>query len=131
MVGAVSAAVVMAGGLGGCIIVAVDRDESHSFRETKARTIGVDLADVGDGTAAQAGVDGSRACIVTRVAANSPAERAGLKRWDIITHIDGKDWARTSAVRESVRAAHDGQAVKFTVVREGKPVEVSVIPEKD
>lgn len=130
IVGTLAAAAV-ACHLGGCIIVAVDHDDVHSYRESRARRIGVELSDVADSTATQAGVDGSRCSIITHVNSGSAAERAGLRRWDIVTHVDGKDWARVDAVREAVRSKRDGETVALRVIREGKPVEFTLTPDRD
>ena len=131
MVGLLAAgSVVAACHLGGCIIVAVDRDDAHSFHGSHARRIGVELTDVADSTATQAGVDASRCSIVTHVSSGSAADKAGLRKWDIITHVDGKDWARTDAVREAVRSKRDGETVALRIVREGKPVELTVTPDQ-
>lgn len=84
-----------------------------------------DLAGPGEPTAAQAGVDASRACIITHVVPNSAAERAGLQKYDIITHLDGKDWATTSAVREAVRSKREGESLVIGYVRAGKACEAT------
>lgn len=114
----------------GCIIVAVhDGESSSSWRSReKEKRIGVELAEVAPGTAAQAGVDASRASIVTRVVPGSPAEAAGVQAYDIITHVDGRDWARTGSLRDAVQSKREGETLKLTVVRNGKPVELSVTP---
>lgn len=117
-------------GLSGCIIVAVDEDGSGgawSSRNSRSKTIGVHLSEVSHATAAQAGIDGSRACVVTDVWANSAAERGGLRKWDVITAIDGKDWATTDALRDAIRSRHGGDALRLSVVRAGQPTETTVI----
>lgn len=117
--------------LSGCIIVAVDEVSgdgswSSSSSRQRARAIGVNLADVAPATAAQAGVDGSRACVVTDVWTNSAADRAGIKKWDIITGIDGKDWATADALRDAIRSRRGGDALQLTVVRAGQKIETTV-----
>lgn len=111
----------------GCIIVAGDRysdyDGEHSSR--RAPMLGVELAGVSSATATQAGVDASRTCIITQVVSNSAAERAGLQKYDIITHLDGKDWATTSAVREAVRSKREGETLVVGFVRAGKACEAT------
>ncbi len=117
--------------LSGCIIVAVDRESgegswSSSSSSRRARAIGVNLADVAPATAAQAGVDPSRACVVTDVWTNSAADRAGLKKWDVVTSIDGKDWATADALRDAIRARKGGDTLRLSVVRAGQRIETTV-----
>ncbi len=129
LVGAAAGLTAVALGLGGCIIVAVDGDASEaswSSSRHRSRVIGVNLADVSSATAAQAGIDGSRASIVTDVWSNSAADHAGLKKWDVITSIDGKDWATADAVREAIRSRHGGDGLRLGVVRAGQRIEVTV-----
>jgi len=118
-------------GLSGCVIVAVDGDIGESALSSSDRhgshAIGVVLADVAPATAAQAGVDRSRACVVTEVWSNSAAERAGLKKYDVITHIDGKDWATVGAVRDAIRGRRAGESVQFSIARAGQRSEVAVV----
>ena len=112
--------------LPGCIIVAGDHyahDDEYSTR--RAPMLGVELASVSNATATQAGVDATRTCITTHVVSNSAAERAGLQKHDIITHLDAKDWATTSAVRETVRSKREGENLVIGFVRAGKACEAT------
>lgn len=113
--------------LAGCIIVATDHYDSDDERDDSRRSsvLGVDVASVATSTATQANVDASRTCIITHVSDNSAAERAGLQKYDIITHLDGKDWATPSALREAVRSKHDGEALSIGYVRAGKACETT------
>lgn len=113
--------------LPGCIIVAGDHyeDSDGEYYSRRAPMLGVELAGVSSATATQAGVDASRTCIITHVASNSAAERAGLQKYDIITHLDGKDWATTSAVREAVRSKREGETLVVGFVRAGKACEAT------
>lgn len=65
--------------------------------------------------------------LINRVYENSPAERAGLKAWDVITAVDGESVAGVdvSAVSENV-AGEDGTSVVLTVLRDGTSLNVSV-----
>ena len=112
--------------LPGCIIVAGDHyeDLDGGYSGRRASMLGVDLSSVSGATATQAGVDASRSSIITHVVPNSAAERAGLQKYDIITHLDGKDWATPSAVREAVRSKREGESLVIGYVRAGKACEV-------
>ncbi len=119
--------------LAGCVVVVHDDDHdgysSFSSWDSSPR-IGVELAGVAEATAMQAGADPSRSCIITRVYAGSPAERAGLMRYDVVTGIDGRDYASESALREAIRGRKAGETVNLTVVRGGKVQEIAVVVEE-
>ena len=121
------AAALLLAPLAGCIVVVKGGDEvevSEHRRET-AR-LGVELSDVSRATASQAGVDAARCCIITSVSFGSSAERAGLQRYDIVTQVDGRDYATVSALREAVKARRIGDTLGLTIVRGGKPQDFTV-----
>jgi S1-C subfamily serine protease len=60
------------------------------------------------------------------VVAGSPAEKAGLKEGDVIRALDGKPVANLQAFSSMLAAFAPGQAVKATVSRDGKDLEVAV-----
>ncbi len=112
---------------GGCIVVVKGGDEVEVNEHRKETPrLGVELADVSSATASQAGVDATRSCMITSVSFGSSAERAGLQRYDIVTHIDGRDYATVSALREAVRSRRPGESLVLTVVRAGKAQDVTV-----
>ena len=63
--------------------------------------------------------------VVTGVAASSPAAKAGVTTDDVIDRFDGQPAATPDALRKSIQAKAPGQTVKFSLVRGGKPLEVS------
>lgn len=111
----------------GCIIVS-DREVHYRDEPSGPRQgrIGVEIDDTSAALAAQTGADRHRSCVLTGVVAGSPADRAGLKRYDVVTHIDGRDYASPSALREAIRGRREGDTLQLTVVREGKPVTATI-----
>lgn len=89
-------------------------------RAAAGRALGVEVAPPPPPLRAQFG-DG---VVVERVLPDSPAATAGLRRWDYVTSINGQPVNRPEAVREAVREAEG--TVKLQVIREGKPLELSV-----
>ncbi len=61
---------------------------------------------------------------IIRVAANSPAQKAGLKREDIIKQINGKDMDQSLA--NALRDYNPGDELTLKVSREGKVIEIKV-----
>jgi len=65
--------------------------------------------------------------LITRVAAGSPAAKAGLKVNDVLLTFDGVDVASPLDLAEMVDAAGPGAKVVLGVVRRGKPQDVAVV----
>jgi serine protease Do len=64
--------------------------------------------------------------LVSSVSEGSPAERAGLKSGDIITEYDGRKVERASDLPRAVAGTPVGREVRLSVIRDGKPVTLSV-----
>jgi serine protease Do len=68
--------------------------------------------------------------LVEDVRANSPAEKAGVKRSDVITMFDGE---RVRSVRQFTRLVQEtppGRTVKATIVREGQQKDIQITPDE-
>ena len=91
--------------------------------------IGISAAD--EAAATQAGVQG---VVVRRVAAGSPAERAGLRGvdpnagslGDVIVGVNGKPVRRLSDLTEALEVAGTGQTVSLDVQRDGRSRKVDI-----
>jgi serine protease Do len=66
------------------------------------------------------------ALLVSEVAEDGPAARAGVQAGDVIVKVDGKAVEGGDVLRRAVRAASDGGEVALTLQREGRPLEVKV-----
>ncbi|MCA9382095.1 trypsin-like peptidase domain-containing protein [Candidatus Dojkabacteria bacterium] len=62
--------------------------------------------------------------LVQSVVAGSPAEKAGVQKFDIITEIDGKD--ASSSLSTMVQGYEVGDTVTLTVYRDGKTMKIKV-----
>jgi C-terminal processing protease CtpA/Prc len=67
---------------------------------------------------------------VEDVRPNSPAERAGLKAADVITRFDGETVRSARQFGRLVQETPAGRAVAATVVRDGRPTEMTITPEE-
>jgi S1-C subfamily serine protease len=74
--------------------------------------------EVGDDLRAQLDLEGG--VLVTDVSPGGPAEKAGLKKSDVILKIDGKPLKGPDALAEFIAGAKAGQDVTVTVLRKGK-----------
>ena len=63
---------------------------------------------------------------VTSVESGSPADKAGLKKGDVITAIDGRTTAQGSALTGYVRQSSANDKVKLTVIRDSKKQDIDV-----
>jgi serine protease Do len=73
------------------------------------------------------GAKSSRGALISKVAKNSPAEKAGLKDGDIILGFDGKPVDESSQLPMMVSSRNPGDKVMLTILRSGKNMEVSVV----
>jgi serine protease Do len=122
--------------LPGCIIV-TDRDYSdegrrHSWKNWSAqnRRIGIEIGEISDATAAQAGVNPSFVTLISGVIPGTPADKAGLRSWDIIAAIDGREIANPATLRGVVEAKAEGETLTLTIIRGGQRQQVVVGTEK-
>ena len=63
---------------------------------------------------------------ITSVEGGSPADKAGLKKDDVVIAIDGKTTAQGSALTGYVRQYSANDKVKLTVIRDSKKQDIDV-----
>lgn len=97
-----------------------DTDEPRTW-------IGVVVTDVPPSVSAQVGVGG---LMVTNVAKDSPADRAGLQQYDIIRGFNGKAVTELDSLISEINSAGAGKPVNVDVIRGGKSQAISVTPEQ-
>ena len=88
--------------------------------------LGASYATVTNEIAASLGMSRPIGAIVDDVYAGSPAERAGLRRGDIITHVDGREVSDAEALRYRIATQQVGGDVRITVLRQGRVRDLSV-----
>lgn len=67
---------------------------------------------------------------ITRVAGDSPAERAGLKGGDVLIDIDGARIESVADAIDRIRAGEPGVPRTFHIRRDGEDAEIVVTPER-
>ncbi|MBL8880169.1 MAG: PDZ domain-containing protein [Phycisphaerales bacterium] len=97
-----------------------DTDEPRTW-------IGVVVTDVPPSVAAQIGAGG---LLVTNVAKESPADRAGVQQYDVIRSFNGKAVTELDSLISEISAVGTGKAVNVEVIRGGKSHAISVTPEQ-
>lgn len=130
--GACVAGLVCGAILGGCVVVVHDSDGDWDWDESshsKPR-MGVHLAEPGRALSEQLKIDRHETTVITDVVSGSPADRAGLQKYDVVTRIDGDTDADSSDLRRAIRSSNYGDTIILTIIREGQTIDVPVVLEK-
>jgi putative serine protease PepD len=117
-----------AGNEGGSIGLgfAIPIDTARGIAEELIRTGRVQHADIG--VNARSVTDGAQdGAQVQNVAANGPAAMAGIVEGDVITKVGDRPIAGADELVVAVRERKPGESVPVNLVREGRPLTVSVV----
>jgi serine protease Do len=82
--------------------------------------LGVTIQPVDADLAASLNLPAARGAIVTTVTAGGPAERAGIKRGDVITSVNNQPILDSNTVRNVVASLSPGSTANVTVQRNGR-----------
>ncbi len=88
--------------------------------------LGVNIQNITPETAQALELSDVAGVLVSNVRAGSAAEKAGVKRGDIITAINGEKIDDGNVLRNKIAGTLPGTEIKITVLREGQPVELNV-----
>lgn len=88
--------------------------------------IGVTLSEVDEAVADQLGLDAEEVVLISGVTEGLPADKAGIKRSDIVVKIDGGTPATEERLRELIASKKQGEKIRLEVIRKGKPQEVTI-----
>ena len=82
--------------------------------------LGIGTQDITPELAKQLGIQTSKGAYVIDVAKGSPAERAGMKKGDVIIEYQGKDIPDSNTIRNEVAITAIGKEVRIVVLRDGR-----------
>jgi serine protease Do len=88
--------------------------------------IGISIQELTPELAKSVGADKLRGALIADVVKGGPADKAGLKKNDVVIASDGKEIHDSSSLRNSIAVMPIGRDVKITVVRNGKREEVAI-----
>ncbi len=88
--------------------------------------IGVALRDVDPDLQASLKLSQTAGALVQDVTTGSPGERAGLKPYDLITAVDGRDVATNDELIRAIAAREPGSTARLEVLRDGRMREMPV-----
>ena len=69
--------------------------------------------------------------LVANVEPKSPADKAGIQQYDLITGFDGKEIENVSQFRTAVAFSPYGRKIPVEIIRNGKKMNLNVVLEKD
>jgi len=89
--------------------------------------LGVSIQPITPDLARQFSLMEDKGALVGDVTEESPAEKAGIKRGDVITEYNGKGVDEPSSLRNMVANTPPNTEVKLGVLRDGKPLTIQVM----
>ena len=89
--------------------------------------MGVAIQDLTKGLAKSFGLKQAKGALVSSVAEDSPAERAGIKQGDVIVAYQGKPVDDPTVLQQEVTHTPVGTKATLKVIRDGREQEVTVI----
>ncbi|MBK9438856.1 MAG: PDZ domain-containing protein [Chloracidobacterium sp.] len=87
--------------------------------------LGINIQNVTDDIAKALDLKDKSGILVSNVKTGSAADKAGVKRNDIISAINGEKLEDSNFLRNKVAQTSPGTAIKLTVIRDGKEVELT------
>jgi serine protease Do/serine protease DegQ len=105
-------------------IARVVMDQIVRFGEVRRGRLGVQTQDVTPELARSLNLTASDGAIVTGVDPGSPAERAGLRRGDVVSAVNGRPIRGSADLRVRAGLVPVGESVDFRVLREGRSLVV-------
>jgi serine protease Do len=88
--------------------------------------LGVSIQDLTPELAKTAHVESLKGALIAEVVKGGPAEKAGLKKGDVVVGYQGKEISDSSAFRNEVAATPVGSEARVNVLRDGKKQELTV-----
>ena len=88
--------------------------------------LGVVIQDLTPGLAEQFKITGAKGAVINQVTQDAPADKAGLKIGDVITHLNGQPVDDTGQLRNRVAGTDPGAKAELTIVRDGKARKLAV-----
>ena len=92
--------------------------------------LGVEIRPVDEAISKHFGLKKKEGALVNKVFANTPAERGGLKRGDVILEFDGKKVKDSIGLQEIVGLTPPNKKVKVKIIRNMKEKKLQIITEE-
>jgi len=92
--------------------------------------LGVQIESLSDDNARALGLPNANGALVTGVIAGSPAEKAGIKRGDVVLKINGQVIKDNRELARKIAALDVGETATFTIWRENATISIKVTAAK-
>jgi serine protease Do len=99
-------------------------DSLKKFGKVTRGWLGVSIQDVDQELVAAMKLPVTRGILISDVRPGTPAAKAGLRRGDVVTKVDGRAIDSTGQFRNYVAGIGSGKKATFEIVREGQTVNV-------
>ena len=97
-----------------------------SYGRVKRGWLGVSVRDITPEMAKAYGVEGTEGAMINDVFKGDPADKAGIKRGDVVTALNGEKIKNANDFVQKVRVLAPKSTAKIQVVRKGKKMNFSV-----
>ncbi|MBX7257377.1 MAG: DegQ family serine endoprotease [Candidatus Hydrogenedentes bacterium] len=88
--------------------------------------LGVGIQELTPDLAQWFGIPDNRGVLISQVSPDSPAEKAGLQRDDVIVEMDGKSVAEAGTFRSHIATKKPGTSVELGILRKGERINKKV-----
>jgi serine protease Do len=105
-------------------------DEVAKYGRIRQIWIGLLVQEVTPLIARSLGLDDVRGVIVSQVDKDSPADKAGIRRGDVIVEVNKEPVKNFESARKAIFGAEVGDRLEFSLSRQGKEKNVSVLVEE-
>ncbi|HLE62118.1 MAG TPA: DegQ family serine endoprotease [Pyrinomonadaceae bacterium] len=101
-------------------------DQLRKDGRVRRGMVGVTIQAVDADLAASLNIPSAKGAIVTSVQPGGPAEKAGIKRGDVITAFNGQSIVDSNALRNLIASSGPGSEVTLTVLRDSREQKITV-----
>ncbi|MCB9261013.1 MAG: Do family serine endopeptidase [Flavobacteriales bacterium] len=101
-------------------------DDLKTYGEVKRAILGVRIQDITAELAAEKGLKNVKGVFIPEVVDGGAADKAGIKKEDVILKIDGDEINKASELQEKISKYHPGDEVKVTIRRDGKEMDKTI-----
>lgn len=101
-------------------------DSIIKYGKVKRGELGVEISQMSDIMAQAFNIKDDKGALVQSVSPGGPAEKAGLKKGDIIIKLNGKEMDSANELRNEIASTKPGTKVTVTVLRDGKEKDFTV-----
>ncbi len=88
--------------------------------------LGVVIQNLTPEVADKFGLKEAKGALVADISPDSPAEKAGIKRGDVILKVDEVEIPDINTLQQTIRSHHPGDVVNITIWRDGKTITLRV-----